>query len=200
MEKPEHEESQRQVLAARARHAAQLQKLAAASLVIESARSVGDVVQTVTEKAREIVGAHQSVTSIVVDGNWARAINAVSLSDKYAAWRTYDEQPDGSGIYRLVCEMNRPLRMTQTELEAHAAWRGFGKAVGKHPPMRGWLAAPLTGRHGRNVGLMQLSDKYEGDFTEADETVLLELAKMASIAIQNARLESRKTRRVSKKI
>ncbi len=160
--------------------------------------SVGEVLQAVTEKAREIVGAHQAVTSIVVDGNWARAINAVSLSDKYAAWRTYDEQPDGSGIYRLVCQMNRPQRMTQAEMEAHPAWRAFGKAACKHPPMRGWLAAPLTGRHGYNIGLIQLSDKYEGDFTEEDEAILVQLAQTASAAIENVRSESRKTRRLSK--
>lgn len=179
------------------RQAARQQKIAEISFLLDSTHSVGEVLQTVTEGAREIVGAHQAVTSIVVDGNWARSINAVSLSDKYAAWRSYYEQPDGSGIYRLVCEMNRPLRMSQEELEAHPAWRGFGKAAGKHPPMRGWLAAPLTGRRARNIGLMQLSDMYDGDFTEEDESVLVQLAQLASVAIQNARSESRKTRRVS---
>ena len=165
------------------------------SRVINSARSIGEVVQAVTDKAREIVGAHQAVTSVVIDSQWARAINAVSLSDKYAAWRTYDEQPDGSGIYRLVCQMNRPLRMTQAELEAHPAWLGFGKAGGKHPPMRGWLAVPLTGRHDRNIGLIQLSDKYEGDFTEEDEAILVRLAQVASVALENVRSGSRKARR-----
>ena len=198
MGKFEGRESDRLAPQERARHAARLQMLSEASLVINSAHSVGEVLQAVTEKARAIVGAHQSVTSIVVDGTWARAINAISLSDKYAAWRTYDEQPDGSGIYRLICEMNRPLRMTQAEMEAHPAWRGFGKAAGKHPPMRGWLAAPLTGRHGRNVGLIQLSDKYEGDFTEEDEGILVQLAQMASVAVENARSESRKARRSAK--
>src|SRR5262245_36573233 len=38
--------------------------------------------------------------------------------------------------------------------------------------MRGWLAAPLAARDGayeRNLGLIQLSDKYDGEFTEQDE-------------------------------
>ena len=179
-----------------ARRAAPLQRLAEASRRMNSASSVGEVLEVVAEKAREIVGAHQSAASVVVGGNWAQATNAVSLSDKYAGWREYDERPDGSGIYRLVCQMNRPLRMTQAELEAHPAWRGFGKAAAKHPPMRGWLAAPFTGRHGRNIGLIQLSDKHEGDFTEGDEAILVQLAQMASIAIEKARSESRKMRRL----
>ena len=95
---------------------------------------------------------------------------------------------DGSGIRALVCETNRPLRMTQAELEAHPRWRGFGHYAGKHPPMRGWLAVPLTARDGKNIGLLQLSDKYEGEFTQQDEYVALELAQLASSAIENSRL------------
>lgn len=73
--------------------------------------------------------------------------------------------------------MRSPRRRCRRNILAkRPEWRGFGKAAGKHPPMRGWLAAPLTGRQGRNIGLMQLSDKYEGDFTEEDEAVLVQLA------------------------
>ena len=164
-------------------------------MVISSERSVEEVLRAVCEKARETVGAHQATASVVIGGNWARSINAVSLSDKYAAWREYNETPDGSGIYRLVCKMSRPLRMTQAELETHPDWRGFGKSASNHPPMRGWLAVPLTGRHGRNIGLIQLSDKYEGDFSEEDEAILVQLADMASVAIENARSRARVRRR-----
>src|SRR4030095_11328176 len=53
--------------------------------------------------------------------------------------------------------------------------------------MRGWLAAPLTARDGRNMGLIQLSDKYDGEFTELDEVALAQLARLGSIAIENRR-------------
>ncbi|WP_337134803.1 GAF domain-containing protein, partial [Staphylococcus aureus] len=92
------------------------------------------------------------------NNNWAQAITAVSLSDKYARWRTYDVQPDGSGIYAEVCRTNRPMRLTQAELESHPLWRGFGAHAAEHPPLQGWLAAPFVGRDGRNIGLLQLSD------------------------------------------
>jgi PAS domain S-box-containing protein len=169
-------------------HAAQLRGLSEAALAINSALSLAEVLQVTTERARAIIGAHQAVTRLAVEQNWAQAINAVSLSDKYAAWRTYDEQLDGSGIYALVCHGNHPIRLTQEELEAHPAWRGFGKAKDRHPPMRGWLAAPLIGRDGRNMGLIQLSDKYEGEFTENDESIIVQLAQMASVGIENMRL------------
>jgi signal transduction histidine kinase len=57
--------------------------------------------------------------------------------------------------------------------------------------MRGWLAAPLVARDGTNLGLLQLSDKYAGEFTEEDLSILVQLARMASIAIENARLVER---------
>jgi DNA-binding response OmpR family regulator len=54
--------------------------------------------------------------------------------------------------------------------------------------MRGWLAAPLSSRdsaYGRNLGAIQLSDKYDGDFTEQDEAELAQLALVVSIAVEN---------------
>ena len=168
---------------------ARLVQVAAASLTIHSALSVDSVLQVITEEARRIIDTHQSVSSMTVNEQWAQAINAISLSDKYAQWRTYDAKPEGSGIYAVVCRINKPMRLTQAELEAHPAWRRFGKEVANHPPLRGWLAAPFVGRDGRNLGLIQVSDKVDGsDFTADDEAILMQLAYIASVAIENARL------------
>jgi DNA-binding response OmpR family regulator len=54
--------------------------------------------------------------------------------------------------------------------------------------MRGWLAAPLaslSGFCGRNLGLIQLSEKLDGEFTEQDEAALAQLARIVSIAVEN---------------
>ncbi|WP_341528090.1 ATP-binding protein [Nostoc sp. UHCC 0302] len=182
-------ELEREYLLARERHYAnQLQGLTTAALAINSALSVEQVLQVINEQAASIIGVHQCVTSMSIDQNWGQAINTIHLSDKYAQWRDYDEKPDGSGIYAYVCGLNRPMRMTQAELELHPRWQGFGKEAKNHPPLRGWLAAPLRGRNGQNIGLIQLSDKYEGEFTAADEAILVQLAQMASIAVENAQL------------
>ena len=171
------------------------ESLKAVSDAIASARSITELLEVITEKARELVGAHQATTSVVFGGNWAKAVHAVSLSDKYSAWRAYDERPDGSGIYRLVYQLSLPMRLTQAELQAHSAWRGFGAAAGRHPPMRGWLAVPLRGRGGQNIGLIQLSDKYEGEFSQEDETLLVELERLASVTLENLRRSAREQRR-----
>jgi PAS domain S-box-containing protein len=166
----------------------QLRRLAAASLEISKCLDLPRTLEAVNEQARQIIGAHQAISSLTQGEDAHQEIAAVSLSDRYAAWRSYDAPPDGTGIYSLVLRENRPLRLTQTELEAHPAWRGFSTEAGKHPPMRGWLAVPLVDSAGKNLGIIQLSDKYDGEFTDADEAILVQLARFSSAAIENARL------------
>ncbi|PAX51760.1 ATP-binding protein [Brunnivagina elsteri] len=183
-------EAERQQMLVRShQYANQLRGLTEAALAINSTFSIEEVLRIITEQARSIIGAHQSVTSTTTNQNWAQSISTISLSDKYAAWRDYQENPDDTGIYSCVTNTNHSLRMRQTELEQHPKWKGFSFAGSKHPPLRGWLAAPLVGRDGGNIGLIQLSDKYDdGEFSEEDESILVQLAQMASIAIENNRL------------
>lgn len=169
-------------------HAQHLQQLAEAALLINSMHPIDEMLAIITAKARQIIAAHQSVTSFTSNYNWAQTINSVSLSAKYEQWRDYAAPITGKDIYALICRTNTPMRMTQAELEAHPAWHHFSSEVGNHPPMRGWLAAPLMTREGHNLGVIQLSDKYEGDFTEEDEAILVQLAQMASVAIVNSQL------------
>ena len=165
-----------------------LQRAADAAQAITWHQTLEGTMQEIAEQARGVIGAHQAVVSLSGDGNHLQAVHALSLSEKYAAYRGLMDPLDGSGIYAMVCENNRSVRMTQAELEAHPRWRGFGSYSGKHPAMRGWVAVPLNGRNGKNIGLLQLSDKYDGEFTKQDEYVALELGHLASAAIENARL------------
>lgn len=172
-----------------AQQAAQLRGLTETAVLINTHRDVDEILDEVNRAAAELIGAHQAVTSFTEDDDWAHSINAVHLSEKYAEYRDFDETPDGSGIYSVVCRRNEPMRMTQEELETHPAWHGFGEHAADHPPMRGWLAAPLVSSDGDNLGVIQLSDKVDGgEFTEDDEAVLVQLAQLASVAIEKARL------------
>jgi GAF domain-containing protein len=171
------------------RSALQLRELAAASHeIMRSDVSLEDLMTDITRRSRAIIGAHQGVASLTIGSLTTQWITAVDLSDRYAAWRDYQVHPDGSGIYAMVSETRRPVRMTQAQLQAHPRWRGFGAEVARHPPMRGWLAAPFLGRDGQCLGLIQLSDKYDGDFTAEDEAVLVQLANVTGCAIEEAYL------------
>jgi PAS domain S-box-containing protein len=177
--------------AALQRRSAQLQDLAQVAAAVARAPSLEATLDEITHAARGIIGAHQGVVSLTRGPEWSQAINSVALTGKYNAWRDYAVMPDGSGIYAWLCEENRPVRFTQAELERHPRWRGFGPHAEDHPPMRGWLAAPLVGRDGRNLGLIQLSDKEDGaEFDEADEAMLVQLAGLASAAVEQAQTEA----------
>ena len=170
------------------RHSALLAKVAQASRSLGSALSSQEIADTLVEEVRAILQVHQAVVSLTENG--VQSISAVSLSDKYARYRGFTTAPDGSGIYAQVCSHNRIMRLSQQELEAHPAWRGFGAHAAGHPVMRGWLAVPLTDRKGKNIGLIQASDKFEGDFTEQDEAILVQLASIGANGFENARLYS----------
>ncbi|WP_051933368.1 ATP-binding protein [Massilia sp. BSC265] len=170
------------------RQSALLAKVASASRSLHTVLSMPDIAEALVQEVRAILDVHQAVVSLTEGENWAQAINAVSLSEKYASYAAYDAKTDGSGIYAEVCRTNTPMRLTQAELEAHPAWRGFGEHAASHPAMRGWLAVPLIDRKGRNIGLIQVSDKAEGDFTEQDEAILVQLASIAANGFENARL------------
>jgi GAF domain-containing protein len=141
------------------------------------------VLALAAELARVVTYAHQGAATQMLNGNWSEVRKYFSLSQKYAAWADYQTPAVGIGIHAYLITTNRPLRLTQAELEAHPAWRNFGVEQGKHPPMRGWLAIPLIGSDGKNYGLIQASDRDVGDFTEDDERHLAQLAQLTSVAL-----------------
>lgn len=182
-----HRRSQAQQNATEQRYQDRLLKLVQAGHQISRGRSLAGVFERTARLARELIPAHQAVASSTHSGTGQHDIHAVSLSDAYAAWRDYDEQPTGKGLYRLVLEQRQPLRMTQAEVEAHPAFTGFGDAADRHPPLKGWLAAPVLASDGRTLGLLQLSHRHEGEFDSEDEAILQQLAMVAAAAIEQTR-------------
>ena len=77
-------------------------------------------------------------------------------------------------------------------LQAHRAVVSLSDKPGAHahpdPALLGALAVPLIDRTGRNIGLIQVSDKIEGEFTDEDEAILVQLAAIAANGFENARL------------
>jgi signal transduction histidine kinase/ActR/RegA family two-component response regulator len=95
---------------------------------------------------------------------------------------------NGVELYEVVKATKQPVRLTQDELGHDQRWKTLGKVALAIPIVSGWLAAPLVGRNGKNIGLLQLADKVEGEFTADDEAILVQLSRLAAIAIENATL------------
>nr|WP_236519021.1 ATP-binding protein [Sandaracinus amylolyticus] len=164
-------------------HSARLRGLSDAALDIVGSGTIEALLRTTAERSRALVPSHQAIASVASDLDGAPPTRAVSWSDEHA--RAVDS--DASSLGELedeVRETNRPLRLSHAELVAHPSLRDAERA----PRMRGWLAAPLVGSDGRNLGLVQLTHRCAGEFSAEDEAVLVQLAGIASIALENARL------------
>jgi GAF domain-containing protein len=161
----------------------------------EFALAANEVLATTAALIRDIVGCHQSAAAIVVQRDWSSVRKHFSLSPKYAQWADYSTPATGYGSHDWLLGQTGTVRFTQAELEAHPAWKNFGNEAGKHPPMRGWLATPIRDAQGTTWGLLQASDKYEGEFTEADEERFTRLASLVLTTlgalwdVRNARKE-----------
>jgi signal transduction histidine kinase/DNA-binding response OmpR family regulator len=166
------------------RRAGQLQKLAGAALAINSARSLGGLLKTVADSARDTIGTHQAITLFVPanSSGVCRSEAVGSFSEKFDEWRNRPLQLDEC-LNTRVATGGRTVRMTQAELLRHPDWP-IVKDL-EVPPIRGMMAAPLTTAGSRSLGLIYVSDKLYGEFTEDDEAILTQLAQMASIAIEN---------------
>jgi GAF domain-containing protein len=185
----------RSLAALERRRGEQLRSLADAALALSAAPTLDDLLRLVTEAAREIIGCHQGVGSRLPNG-WTDATTFVSLSERYAGWRTYDVLPKGYGVLNAVTRENRPLRLTSAQLAAHPEFRGLRDAPG-HPPLPDYLGAPLVGRDGTNLGILQLSHRVdERPFSAEDEAVLVQLAQMTSSSIE--RLEAYERERAAR--
>lgn len=175
-----------ETLAAEQHRTAVLRSLAEASLQINSVLSLDSLLQVITDQARKLTGARHAFTTLLPKADWSQTITCSSSADGQTAVQF---PPERSEMFMMVCSLNKPVRM------------GAGPAAGqngKTDPWKtmvrgetvpgGWLAAPLLTRDGRNLGLIQLSGKSAGEFSEDDQAILVHLTHMASVALDNVRL------------
>jgi PAS domain S-box-containing protein len=173
---------------AAAEHLFTLQRAADAAEAIVFHHSLRDTMKEVAEQLRAVIPSHQSLVTLVDGGEWGKAVNVMSLSSRDAPLAARLHAPDDASFAALVCDTRRVLRLRRAELLAHPRWRPYAAPGSTQPPANGLLAIPLTGRDGRILGVMQLRDKIEGEFTLQDEYVAVEMAQLVSVAIENARL------------
>jgi GAF domain-containing protein len=151
------------------------------------ASRIDDLLHRTCHLARAVTGAEQAALKVDFDGDGA-ARKFFNLSERYERWRDYRVDPRGFGLHGLTLAPGEVVRLTQDEVEAHPAWRGFGSQAGQHPPMRGWLATPVCSEDARPYGLLQLSDKAGGaDFTEEDADNIRDLAAFAGATLDALR-------------
>lgn len=93
-----------------------------------------------------------------------------------------DRARDVIGTERAVVTM-RPGRVDEMSASS--------EAPDAEPDHGDVLAVPLVGRDGSDFGHIEVSGIRDREFTTSDEVALEDLARIASLAIENARLEER---------
>ena len=106
-----------------------------------------------------------------------------SFSERLARWR--DQELNLEAIAStVIAQTPSATRLNGAELREHPDWEIIGSL--KIPSIQGGLlAAPLSDRGGKNLGLIILLDGASGQFGSDDEALLMQLAQITSIAIQN---------------
>jgi PAS domain S-box-containing protein len=168
--------------------AQQLRALADAATRINAARDLQSTLDLLTSEARCIVGARQAYAWLNAEAGNVSTYSC-SLANPSPIRANDHHSPLLVEIADSLCgDVLQPCRYTQSQLEADPLGSRLVAQWGDSPCMRGWLAVPLATRDGQRLGLVQLSEPEGGEFTEDDEAILVQLARMASVALENARL------------
>lgn len=163
--------------------------LADASLALDASGSLHELVQLVAEHARELTGAERGAAHLTLDED-TPTLDAFAIDEHDPNLES--QLNELSSLYRALEPPTGSLRMTNSDLDRHRQAHALTEPTDARTwKPRGWLVAALTALDGRHLGLIQVLDKQTGDFTELDEAILVQLAQMASAAVERAQLYRR---------
>ncbi|HET7824478.1 MAG TPA: PAS domain S-box protein, partial [Anaeromyxobacter sp.] len=159
-----------------------LSRLAEASLRVVRETDLGGMLQAVSEAALALTGArlatagHGYVGGRFLVGGSARALDAPACppGDMFEVRK--------GGVHLDLADGAEAIRLDDAALRAHPRWWGLPL---EHVPMRGLLGVRMVGRNGQTSGMILVTDKAGGEFGEEDESLLRQLATIASLALQH---------------
>jgi|GEM_PF-501682 len=163
------------------RHAGQLRAMADAATEINSRDDIRQVLAGLTERARQVIGAHAAITTLAAGGDWEHPVMAVSAVPASArrAWEAF-------GSRRELCDLmlrGESIRLTRAEAAGHPVFARAGS-----PGVDGVLAVPLKSGTGQVLGFILLTNRFEGEFDETDQAVVEQLARFAATTIEKSQL------------
>ena len=167
------------------RYATQLRNVAQAAIEINSTLAVDAMLQATTENARRILSARYAETRLTVDAQPSGS----ELEAQQAMWRASAPDEDQELTSWADATRDEMPGITPEILALLAA-----NPDGPLPHIPGFkvpntISADLAGRDGKTLGTIQLWDKKDAaEFDEADEAILTQLAQLAAVALENARL------------
>jgi signal transduction histidine kinase len=168
------------------RYADQLGAVAQAAIDINSTLAVDAMLQSTTENARRILNARYAETRLDVD----TTASSGSLEAQTAMWRASAPSEESQELTSWADATRDEMPGITPEILAMLAENPDAVDLGKtgfHVPNT--LTVDLMGRTGKKLGAIQLWDKKDNqEFGDADKAILTQLAQLAAVALENARL------------
>lgn len=169
------------------RHAEMLRGLSAflsdSSLALEANDALAEMRRLVAEQAREFVRAD---CCLVTTGASVGERSSSHSEDHELGWRAFVRWADLSAVEEVVCSVDGATRLDGTQCDALLAGTRAGEAG--RLEIRGWLGAPLTALGGHRLGAIHLVNRSDGQFTEFDEAIVMQLAQMSAAAVERTQL------------
>jgi len=178
-------ESQRQA------YTDQLGKLANIARTVSTLLSVHDLLDYLARSMRELTGAAAAAASVDDDSASDEASESIAYMDNNGPQRGPDARLGSASLRALLENAGDPVRLDAEQVAALDSGDDNGKRLS------GWLAAPLIGRDGIRLGMLEIADKTDGEFTDSDAQVLGQLAGLASVTLENIRLYATLEERVA---
>jgi signal transduction histidine kinase len=166
-----------------------LQGLLNAVVSISSQLDLDRVLREIVTTAAHVADAEYAALGVLAPGE-RRLSEFITVGIDDDARKRIGDLPHGRGVLGLLIDEPRAIRLK--DIAQHPTSYGFPP---DHPPMRTFLGVPVLVR-GEVFGNLYLTEKRGGgEFTAADEQLVLALAAAAGLAVQNARLYEQAQRR-----
>ncbi len=166
------------------RHARQLRALNRVSLMASSHMGDEGLLQQLLDEIRDAVGTHLASLHLLPAEPGGNLLPTVSLSDKYAKWRTFSAPVQGLGLLALSKRGAGVLRLNESQLISHPAFLNYSRHATDHPPLRALLSVPMRDHAGHCLGFLQFSDPVDHDeFSNDDETIAVQFAQVIAITL-----------------
>ena len=151
-----------------------------AVMAISSDLDLHNVLTRIVESATRLTDARYGALGVVGAESYLVEFVTTGIDDQ--GRQKIGDLPHGRGILGLLITDPRPIRLK--DLADHPASYGF---PAHHPPMGSFLGVPVRIR-GTVFGNLYLTEKAGGgEFTDTDEQLVVALAGVAGVLIENAR-------------
>lgn len=172
----------------RQRYLTQLSSLADAARKVNSVLTVDELLQVITDIARDLVGAHVAVSLLKRADEVTVARCKTSHSEKYTSVVP--------GALLLECDEARAAERTPQVARVARSVSSQVAALGTEWQASGCITVSLVTASSRRIGTLCVADKQVGEFAANDERVLVQLADLAAVGLENARLYAELEERV----